>query len=80
VIVRNETFQDGVCVYAEVIDLDGGTLTVEERGVVVSSRPLTPDEVAAYTPQPDARESALAKLQALGLTEAEALALVGGTP
>jgi hypothetical protein len=27
-----------------------------------------------------ARESAVAKLQALGLTETEALALVGGTP
>jgi hypothetical protein len=27
-----------------------------------------------------ARQSALAKLQALGLTEQEALALVGGTP
>jgi hypothetical protein len=27
-----------------------------------------------------ARQSAVAKLQALGLTEAEALALVGGTP
>jgi hypothetical protein len=79
-MIRNETFRDGVCVYAEVIDLDGGTLSVEERGVVVSSRPLTADEVAAYTPQTDLRESALAKLQALGLTEAEALALVGGTP
>ena len=30
------------------------------------------------TPEELARESALAKLQALGLTEAEALALVGG--
>jgi hypothetical protein len=78
--MRNETFLNGVCVYAEVIDVDGGKLSVEERGVVVSSRPLTSDEVAAYSPQPDARESALAKLQALGLTEAEALALVGGTP
>jgi hypothetical protein len=31
----------------------------------------------AAWPLPDARESALAKLQALGLTEQEALALVG---
>jgi hypothetical protein len=79
-MIRNETFLNGACIHAEVIDLDGGTLSVEERGVVVSSRPLTADEVAAYTPQTDLRESALAKLQALGLTEAEALALVGGTP
>jgi hypothetical protein len=32
------------------------------------------------TPEELARQSALAKLLALGLTEAEALALVGGTP
>jgi hypothetical protein len=32
------------------------------------------------TPEEQARASAVAKLQALGLTEAEALALVGGTP
>jgi hypothetical protein len=32
------------------------------------------------TPEELARASAVAKLQALGLTEAEALALVGGTP
>ena len=30
------------------------------------------------TPEEQARQSAVAKLQALGLTEAEALALVGG--
>jgi hypothetical protein len=32
------------------------------------------------TPEEVARASAVAKLRALGLTEAEALALVGGTP
>jgi hypothetical protein len=32
------------------------------------------------TPEELARQSAVAKLQALGLTEAEALALVGGAP
>jgi hypothetical protein len=32
------------------------------------------------TPEELARQSAVAKLQALGLTEQEALALVGGTP
>jgi len=76
--MRNETFLGGVCVYAEVIDLDSGTLTVERDGQVESVRALTEDEVEAYTPKPDALESAVAKLQALGLTEAEALALVGG--
>jgi hypothetical protein len=77
-MIRNETFLNGVCIYAEVIDLDGGTLTVEDHGVVMSSRPLSDEEAAQYAPQPDARASALAKLQALGLTEAEAIALAGG--
>lgn len=77
-MIRNEQYRDGVCVYAEVIDLDAGTLTVEESGVAVSSRPLTDEERQAYT-QTDLRASALAKLQVLGLTEDEALALVGGS-
>jgi hypothetical protein len=39
-------------------------------------------EVEEPEPSPEelARQSAVAKLQALGLTEAEALALVGGAP
>jgi hypothetical protein len=77
-MIRNETILDGVCVYAEVIDLDAATFTIERDGTVESSRPLTADEVEAYTPKPDPREAALAKLQALGLTEQEALALIGG--
>jgi hypothetical protein len=77
-LIRNETFRDGVCIYAQVVDLDAETLTVEERGTVVSSRSLTPDEVEAFRPKHDPRESAVAKLQALGLTEAEASALIGG--
>lgn len=79
-MIRNEQYRNGVCVYAEVIDLDGGTFAVEEHGTVMSSRPLTDEERAAYAPQPDLRASALAKLTALGLTEAEAAALVGGGP
>jgi hypothetical protein len=41
---------------------------------------LWPDVQSQMAAAVDARASALAKLQALGLTEAEALALVGGTP
>jgi hypothetical protein len=77
-MIRNERFVEGVCVYAEVIDLDARTFAVERDGIVESVRPLTKDEIEAYTPKPDARESAVVKLQALGLTEEEALALVGG--
>jgi len=39
---------------------------------------LWPETEAALAATVDARASALAKLQALGLTEEEALALVGG--
>lgn len=49
-MIRNETFQDGVCIRAEVIDLDAGTLTTEDHGVVTSTRALTPTECAAYGP------------------------------
>jgi hypothetical protein len=77
-MIRNETFSEGVCVFAEVVDLESGTLTVERNNEVESVRALTADEVEAYAPKPDLRASAVAKLQALGLTEAEALALVGG--
>jgi hypothetical protein len=77
-VIRNETFLEGVCIHAQVIDLDAGTLTIERDGQIQSVRPLTEDEVEQFTPKPDLRESAVAKLQALGLTEEEALALVGG--
>lgn len=77
-MIRNEWNDNGVIVYAEVIDLEAGTLTVEENGLQVSTRPLTADEVELFTVQPDHRESAIAKLQSLGLTETEALALIRG--
>jgi hypothetical protein len=50
-------------------DATGEIVRVEDTG--------EPDVAAE---QELARQSAVAKLQALGLTEAEALALVGGTP
>lgn len=49
-IVRNETYRDGKVVAAVVVDLTARTLSVEENGVVVSTRPATDEEVAANTP------------------------------
>lgn len=49
-MIRNEQFRNGVCVAAEIVDLDAGTIAREEDGVVVSTRALTADEVIRYTP------------------------------
>jgi hypothetical protein len=51
-MIRNEVFANGVCVAAQIVDLGAGTLTVEDHGVVVSSRALTSDEIVAWTPPP----------------------------
>lgn len=63
-MIRNEVFDtSGNCVEAEVIDLAAGTVTFEVDGKVVRSRPLTADEVAAYTP-PEPAPDPLATLLA----------------
>lgn len=49
-MIRNEVFSAGACVSAEIIDLNAGTIAFEESGVITSTRPLTVDEVAQYTP------------------------------
>jgi len=52
-MIRNETFANGIIVVAEIIDLDAKTYTREEMGVVVEGpRPLTPAEWLTYGPQP----------------------------
>lgn len=68
--MRNETFVDGVCVHAEVIDFDAGTFTVEDHGEVVEVRELTAVERAMYGPSPLDPVGALATL----------LAVVGAVP
>lgn len=53
-MIRNESFSGGVCIAAEVVDLDAGTVTVERDGQVVESRPLTAAELDVYVNQPKA--------------------------
>jgi hypothetical protein len=82
-MIRNETFTDGVCVYAEVIDLDAGTYTVEDHGQVVEGpRPLTLDERRRYGPQPlEPLGAAMTLLAVLGVVPlADAANAVGLTP
>lgn len=73
-MIRNEVFADGVCVEAEVVDLDAGTVAYEIDGKVVESRQLTGAEIAAYTP-PEAAPDPLATLIA-DLSKATTLAQV----
>jgi hypothetical protein len=49
---RDETYANGQVIAADVYDLESGTYTREEMGQVVSTRPLTADEIAALTPPP----------------------------
>lgn len=72
-LIRNELFDlAGVVVSADVIDVDAGTFTREEAGVVVSTRVLTADEVALYTlvpPPPSAEEQLQAARDALAVLD-----------
>jgi hypothetical protein len=64
-MIRNETFQNGVCIEADIIDLDAGTFQREEMGVIVESRPLTTEERRQYGPQPLDAVGAIATLNAV---------------
>jgi hypothetical protein len=79
--MRNETFRDGICIHAEIIDLDAGTFTLEVEGETVESRPLTDDEIRTYGPQPLDATGALATLLAVTetLTLTDAANAVGLT-
>ena len=43
-------FRNGVCISAEIVDLDAGTISFEEAGVVKSTRALTDAERVLNTP------------------------------
>ena len=61
-MIRNETWKAGVCIAADVIDLQAGTIATETNGVIVATRALTADEIIRYTPAPDPRAELLARL------------------
>ena len=81
-MIRNESFSGGVCIAAEVVDLDAGTVTVERDGQVVESRPLTAAELDVYVNQPkaEANRTAIEDKAAAALTaNATFLALTSPT-
>ncbi len=74
-MIRNESFVGGVCVEAEVIDLDAGTVAYEVDGKVVESRQLTAEEAARFAPPPPSADERLADLLA-ALSKATTLAQI----
>jgi hypothetical protein len=65
-MIRNETFQNGICIRAEIIDLDAGTYTLEVEGAVVEgARLLTTQERQQYAKPPLDPTGALATLLAV---------------
>jgi hypothetical protein len=78
-MIRNEVFRDGVCVEADLYDLDEGMYHREEMGVVVASRPMTGEERRVYGPQPLDRIGVAATLNAvLGVWSLEDAANAAG--
>jgi hypothetical protein len=61
-MIRHETFKDGKSVDAIVLDPVRLSIAFEENGKVVTSRPMTADEVAAYLPTVSDPVAALAAL------------------
>ena len=81
-MISNQTFQNGVCIEADIYDLDRDLYQHEVDGVIVESRPLTIDERLKYGPQPLDATGALATLLAVEqvLTVGDAANAVGLTP
>lgn len=51
-MIRNETFVNGICVKADIIDLEIGLVTLEENGVIVGQRPINNDEIQQFAQKP----------------------------
>lgn len=81
-MIRNETFRDGICIYADCFDLTARVYQREEMGVVVATRPMTTDEWLTYGPQPLDPTGALATLLVVEgvLPIADAANAIGATP
>ena len=81
-MIRNETFQNGICFYADIYDLDTRWYQREEAGVIVAERAMTLDEIRMVSPKPLDATGALATLLAVEsvLTVDDAANAVGLTP
>lgn len=50
-MIRNETFLNGICIEADIYDLDTRIYQREETGVIVATRPMSDDEIRLWGPQ-----------------------------
>jgi hypothetical protein len=64
-MIRNETFSNGICVEADIYNLDSRWYQREEAGVIVAERAMTDAEVIQYGPKPLDATGALATLLAV---------------
>lgn len=64
-MIRNERFQNGICIEADIYDLDAKWYQREEQGVIVFERAMTDDEIRQYGPQPLDTNGVIATLNAV---------------
>lgn len=81
-MIRNERFNNGICIEADCYDLATRTYTREEQGRVVTTRPMTDAEWLLHGPQPlDEMGALCALLAATGvITTADAANIAKVTP
>lgn len=81
-MIRNENYLNGICIEADIYNLETRWFQREEAGVIVSERAMTEDELRRYGPQPLDSLGALATLLAVEsvLTVEDAANAVGLTP
>lgn len=64
-MIRNERFQNGICIDADIYDFDAKLYQREEQGVIVFERAMTDDEIRQYGPQPLDTNGVIATLNAV---------------
>lgn len=81
-IIRNEVYENGVVIEADIYNFDTNTYQREENSVIVITRPITIAEIIAVGPQPLSSIGALATLLAVTqvVSVEDAASAVGLTP
>jgi len=80
-MIANQVFTDGVCVAADIYDLEQLTYTRMEYGNIIEYRPMTRDEWLTYGPQPLDRFGSLLTLLAVkGVLPLSEAATMAGLP